>query len=171
MNAGVLTISDGVAAGTRQDTSGPALKTLLESHGWTIARTAVVSDDQAGIEAVLSAWADGGEIDLIVSTGGTGVAPRDHAPEATLAVIERSVPGLQEAMRASGLRSTPHAMLSRGLAGIRGRTLIINLPGSPRGATENLEVVLAVLPHAVGLLREDPGASSSHRVPDHGHRA
>lgn len=171
MNAGVLTISDGVSRGEREDTSGPGLSARLQEKGWTVVRHGVVSDEQADIEATLREWVASAEVDLILTTGGTGVAPRDHAPEATLAVIERPVPGLQEAMRAAGLKSTPHSMLSRGLAGIRGRTLIVNLPGSPRGALENLNVILPVLPHAVGLLRDEPEASKSHRVPDHGHRA
>lgn len=171
MNAGVLTISDGVSRGEREDTSGPGLTTRLQEKGWTVARHGVVSDEQAEIETKLGEWVASGDVDLILTTGGTGVAPRDHAPEATLAVIERQVPGLQEAMRAAGLKSTPHSMLSRGLAGIRGRTLIVNLPGSPRGALENLNVILPVLPHAVGLLRDEPEASKSHRVHDPGHRA
>lgn len=171
MNAGVLTISDGVSRGEREDTSGPGLTTRLQEKGWTVARHGVVSDEQAEIETKLREWVASGDVDLILTTGGTGVAPRDHAPEATLAVIERQVPGLQEAMRAAGLKSTPHSMLSRGLAGIRGRTLIVNLPGSPRGALENLNVILPVLPHAVGLLRDEPEASKSHRVHDPGHRA
>lgn len=171
MKAAVLTISDGVSRGEREDTSGPGLSARLQEKGWTVVRQGLVSDEQAEIEAKLREWAASGEMDLILSTGGTGVAPRDHAPEATLAVIERQVPGLQEAMRAAGLRSTPHSMLSRGLAGILGRTLIVNLPGSPRGALENLNVILPVLPHAVGLLRDEPGASTSHQLPDRASRA
>ncbi len=171
MKAGVMTISDGVSRGEREDTSGPGLRAKLIERGWTVVRQGVVSDEQAEVEAALKEWAASGEMDLILTTGGTGVAPRDHAPEATLAVIDRQVPGLQETMRAAGLRNTPHSMLSRGVAGTRGRTLIVNLPGSPRGASENLDVILPVLPHAVGLLRDEPSARSSHGLPDRGNRA
>lgn len=122
----------------------------------------MVSDDAALIEATLRSWADSGEIDLILTTGGTGFAARDVTPEATLAVIERQAPGLAEVMRSSSLKVTPHAMLSRAVAGIRGRTLILNLPGSPKGAVESLQAVLPALPHAVKLLREDPSASAEH---------
>jgi molybdenum cofactor synthesis domain-containing protein len=106
---------------------------------------------------------DSGEIDVILTTGGTGFSPRDVTPEATEAVIERAAPGLAEAMRQASLRATPHAMLSRATAGIRGQTLIVNLPGSPKAATENLEVIISVLPHAVQLLHNDPGAEAGHQ--------
>jgi molybdenum cofactor synthesis domain-containing protein len=107
-------------------------------------------------------WADSGEVDIILTTGGTGFAPRDITPEATRAVIERDAPGLAETMRAESLKKTPHAMLSRAVAGIRGRTLIVNLPGSPKGALENMQTILPVLPHAVQLLTGDPGSEASH---------
>jgi molybdenum cofactor synthesis domain-containing protein len=159
----ILTISDRAAAGAYEDQSGPALQALVErALEATVVATAIVPDDRARIAAQLSAWADDGEIDIILTTGGTGFTPRDVTPEATREVIEREAPGLAEAMRAASLAITPHAMLSRAVAGIRGRTLIINLPGSPKGATENLRTVLPALPHAVELLRNAPSGEASH---------
>jgi molybdopterin adenylyltransferase len=122
----------------------------------------LLPDDASAIRDLLAQWSDSGEVDVILTTGGTGFAPRDVTPEATRAVIEREAPGLAEAMRAASLKITPHAMLSRIVVGIRKRTLIVNLPGSPKGAVENLQVILTVLPHAVQLLRDDPGSESSH---------
>ena len=119
-------------------------------------------DEQAEIAAKLAHWADALGLDLILTTGGTGFAPRDVTPEATRDVVERETPGLAEAMRAASLRITPHAMLSRGVAGIHGRTLIVNLPGSPKGAVENLATIAPVLPHAIELLRESPEAEQHH---------
>jgi len=159
---GLLTLSDRSSRGERPDASGPALAQLIQTQGWSIARQKLLPDDEAAIRSLLAEWADSGEIDVILTTGGTGFAPRDVTPEATRAVIEREAPGLAEAMRAASLKITPHAMLSRVVAGIRKRTLILNLPGSPKGAIENLQVVLPVLPHAVQLLREDPQSESSH---------
>ncbi|MEW6286761.1 MAG: MogA/MoaB family molybdenum cofactor biosynthesis protein [Chloroflexota bacterium] len=159
---GILTLSDRSSRGERPDASGPALTHLIEAQGWSVARQSLLPDDEPAIRALLAEWADSGEMDVILTTGGTGFAPRDVTPEATRAVIEREAPGLAEAMRAASLKITPHAMLSRVAAGIRKRTLIINLPGSPKGAVENLQVVLPVLPHAVQLLREDPQSESSH---------
>ncbi|MBI4762826.1 MAG: MogA/MoaB family molybdenum cofactor biosynthesis protein [Chloroflexota bacterium] len=159
---GILTLSDRSSRGERPDASGPALAHLIETQGWSVARQSLLPDDESAIRALLAEWADSGEMDVILTTGGTGFAPRDVTPEATRAVIEREAPGLAEAMRAASLKITPHAMLSRVAAGIRKRTLIINLPGSPKGAVENLQVVLPVLPHAVQLLREDPQSESSH---------
>jgi molybdenum cofactor synthesis domain-containing protein len=158
-----LTISDRSAKGERVDTSGPALASRLEEHGWSVDYTAIVPDDLISIRDTLAAWADSGAYDVILTTGGTGFSRRDVTPEATQAVIHRAAPGLAEAMRAASLEITPHAMLSRATAGIRFRTLIVNLPGSPKGAVENLEVVLPVLRHAVDLLQDDPGAESGHR--------
>ncbi len=152
---GILTASDRSARGERADASGPALANLIRDRGWIVSRQAILPDDEAMLRAVLTEWADSGEVDVILTTGGTGFAPRDVTPEATRAVIEREAPGLAEAMRSAGLAKTPHAMLSRAVAGIRGRVLIINLPGSPKGALENLEVVLPALEHAVHLLREE----------------
>lgn len=162
LRVGILTVSDRSARGQRPDASGPALKEKIISLGWLVSETGLVPDDLAAIQAVLAKWADGFALDVILTTGGTGFAPRDITPEATQAVIERPAPGLVEAMRAASLQITPHAMLSRGAAGIRGRTLIVNLPGSPRAALENLDVILPVLPHAIQLLREDENAESGH---------
>jgi len=159
---GILTTSDRSARGEREDASGPALKRLVEEQGWSVTSQSLLPDDQASIRDLLSAWADSAELDVILTTGGTGFSPRDVTPEATKAVIDREAPGLAEAMRAASLKITPHAMLSRVLTGIRKKTLIINLPGSPKGAVENLQVVLPVLPHAIQLLVEDPASESTH---------
>jgi molybdenum cofactor synthesis domain-containing protein len=161
----ILTISDRSSRGERPDASGPALEEAVLARGWQVARRGLIPDDLALLKETLSSWADSGDLDVILTTGGTGFAPRDITPEATLAVVERVAPGLVEAMRAASLRITPHAMLSRAAAGIRGRTLIVNLPGNPKAALENLEVIVPVLPHAVQLLREDPGAEAGHRLP------
>jgi molybdenum cofactor synthesis domain-containing protein len=155
---GILTASDRSARGEREDRSGPALADLVRERKWSVARLVVLPDDQATLAHTMKTWADSGEVDVILVTGGTGFALRDVTPEATRSVIEREAPGLAEAMRAGGLTKTPHAMLSRAVAGIRGRTLIIDLPGSPGGAVESLNVVLPALEHAVRLLRgEDDG--------------
>jgi molybdenum cofactor synthesis domain-containing protein len=128
-----------------------------------VVKQALLPDEEPAIREILISWADSGEIDVILTTGGTGFSPRDVTPEATRAVIEREAPGLAEAMRATSLKVTPHAMLSRIVTGIRRKTLIINLPGSPKGAIENLQVVIPVLPHAVQLLQEDPTSESTHQ--------
>jgi molybdenum cofactor synthesis domain-containing protein len=159
---GILTLSDRSARGERADSSGPALAALVEAGGWSVTRQAILPDDESAIRAMLSEWADSGELNVILTTGGTGFSPRDVTPEATRAVIEREAPGLAEAMRAASLKITPHAMLSRIVTGIRKKTLIINLPGSPKGAVENLQVVMPVLPHALQLLQEDPRSESTH---------
>jgi molybdopterin adenylyltransferase len=153
---GILTVSDKGAAGARQDTAGPALKELLDPQCFAVAAYQIVPDDYGDIVAALVGWSDKEKLDLILTCGGTGPSPRDLTPESTLAVAERLVPGIAEAMRAAGLAKTPHAMLSRGVAVIRGTTLIINLPGSLRGATESLEAVLPALPHALEKLRGSP---------------
>jgi molybdopterin adenylyltransferase len=150
----VLTVSDRSSRGERPDASGPALVALIQSQGWQVAKQEIVPDEIDVIQDALRSWADVGGIDVILTTGGTGFAPRDVTPEATRAVVERLTPGLDEAMRAASLIVTPHAMLSRAISGICKQTLIINLPGSPKGATENLQVVLPALEHAVKLLRE-----------------
>jgi molybdenum cofactor synthesis domain-containing protein len=158
-------VSDRSAKGERDDTSGPGLRVLLEAHGWSIHDAAIVPDEPALVQEKLIEWADSGEVDLILTTGGTGLGPRDQTPEATLAVLEREAPGLAEAIRAAGLQQTPHAMLSRGVAGTRGRTLIVNLAGSPKAAREGLEVVLPALPHAIALLSAKPEGEAGHRPP------
>ncbi len=159
---GILTLSDRSSRGERPDSSGPALARLIEAENWSVAKQALLPDNESAIRAILSEWADGGEVDVILTTGGTGFSPRDVTPEATRAIVDREAPGLAEAMRAASLKITPHAMLSRIVTGIRKRTLIINLPGSPKGAVENLQVVLPVLSHAVQLLQEDPASEASH---------
>lgn len=163
MRIAILTVSDRSFRGERADASGPALVEAVLAQGWQIAATLVVPDDLPQIAAQLTQWADSGKVDVILTTGGTGFSPRDITPEATSAVIQRPAPGLAEAMRQASLRLTPHAMLSRGVAGIRQHTLIVNLPGSPHAAAENLAVILPVLPHAVQLLAEDPQAEQGHR--------
>ena len=159
---GILTLSDRSSRGEREDASGPALARLILTENWSVAKQALLPDTESAIRATLAEWADSGEVDVILTTGGTGFSPRDVTPEATHAVIEREAPGLAEAMRAASLKITPHAMLSRIVTGIRKRTLIVNLPGSPKGAVENLQVILSVLPHAVQLLQEDPASDASH---------
>ena len=159
---GILTVSDRSAHSTRPDLSGPGLVELITAQGWKVERTAVLPDDLPALRETLSAWADAADLDVILTTGGTGFSPRDVTPEATRLVIERETPGLAEAMRLESLKVTPHAMLSRGRAGIRGKVLIVNLPGSPKGALENLQVILPVLPHAVELLHDDPDSERHH---------
>lgn len=159
---GILTLSDRSARGQRADSSGPALANLIQAEGWSVAKQALLPDEESAIRELLISWADSGELDVILTTGGTGFSPRDVTPEATRAVIEREAPGLAEAMRAASLKMTPHAMLSRVVTGIRKKTLIVNLPGSPKGAVENLQVITPVLPHAVQLLHEDPASESTH---------
>lgn len=166
IRCGIITVSDRSSRGERPDASGPALVDLATGQGWQVVDTAVIPDDINLIQQILIDWADSRRMDLVLTTGGTGFAPRDVTPEATLAVITRSAPGLAEAMRADGLRITPHAMLSRAAAGIRGSTLIVNLPGSPKAAVENLQSILQVLPHAVQLLQDSPRAEAGHQKPD-----
>jgi molybdenum cofactor synthesis domain-containing protein len=163
LRIGILTVSDRSSRGERPDASGPALESAVLAQGWVVAQKTIVPDDRVAIQETLAGWADAGQVDVILTTGGTGFSPRDVTPEATLAVVERQAPGIAEAMRLASLQVTPHAMLSRAVAGIRGGTLIVNLPGSPKGALENLEVILPVLPHAVELLKEAPGAEAGHR--------
>ena len=152
--AAVLTLSDQGAAGRREDTSGPAIRERLGEMGLTVSDHAIQPDDPDTTVERLRQWvADG--VSLIVTTGGTGFGPRDHTPEATRRVIERDAPGLAELMRAEGLRKTPMAALSRGLCGIAGRTLIVNLPGSERAVRENLDALAPVLPHALQLIGGD----------------
>ena len=162
MRVAVLTVSDRSFAGERPDSSGPQLAERAQALGAAIVRQAIVPDEPARLEEILISWADSGEVDLILTTGGTGFAPRDRTPEATLRVIDREAPGLAEAMRAVGLRSTAHAMLSRGVTGLRGSCLIVNLPGSPQAAMESLAAIEAVLPHAIALLQDSSAAETGH---------
>jgi molybdenum cofactor synthesis domain-containing protein len=162
IRAGILTISDKASRGERVDTSSAAIAELLSTIDASIQRTEVVPDERDQIAGTLRSWADSDELDLIVTTGGTGLSPRDVTPEATAEVIERPVPGLSELMRAVGVAHTPMAALSRGISGVRRRCLIVNLPGSEKGVHENLTAVIDVLPHAVELLR---GRIADHTSP------
>ncbi len=157
ITVGVLTISDSAAKGKRQDTSGENIRAMLtQLPNAFISAVAIIPDEHEQIAAMLREWSDDKHLNLILTTGGTGLAPRDITPEATKAIIEREAPGIAEALRAISLQYTRSAMLSRGVAGVRGRTLIINLPGSPKAVKECLEYVLPVLPHAINLLTEGP---------------
>lgn len=155
-SVGVLTISDKGSRGERKDESGEAVARLLEEHGYAVARKGVVPDDRTRIAETLMAWVDQEHLPLIVTSGGTGLSPTDVTPQAMREVIDFEVPGMAEAMRCASLQKTPHAMLSRAMAGVRKGSLIINLPGSPRGAIENLSVVLPALEHALEKLAGDP---------------
>jgi molybdenum cofactor synthesis domain-containing protein len=152
---GIITVSDSGSRGEREDTSGAAVRELVVGIGGEVTQYEVIPDDRHVIAAKLGEWADTGGLDLLVTTGGTGLAARDVTPEATMDVAERVAPGIAEAMRAEGMRHTSKAMLSRAVAAVRGRTLIINLPGSEKSVRESLGAVLDVLPHAVDLLRGD----------------
>lgn len=159
--AAILTISDRGFRGEREDKSGPAVQEILAKAGFSIAHFEVLPDDQGMIEKQLRHFADQSLLDLVVTTGGTGLSPQDVTPDATLAVVDRQVPGMGEVMRAASLAKTPHAMLSRAVAGIRGQTLILNLPGSVKGAIENLKVVLPALQHALEKIQGDPSECGS----------
>ncbi len=153
MRVAILTISDSVARGEREDLSGPALVARCRQLGWEISSTIRCSDDSAELRRQLRAITDSGHSDILLTTGGTGLGPRDTTPEATLGIADRTIPGLAEEIRRRGVEKTPTAVLSRGVAVVRHKTIIINLPGSPKGATESLDAIAHLLPHAVEVLR------------------
>jgi molybdopterin adenylyltransferase len=153
MRVAVLTVSDSVSRGIYADRSGPAVAEFCRAQNWTVSATAVLPDDQAKIESQLRAWADSAAFDAILTTGGTGIGPRDVTPEATVAVCSKLIPGLAEEMRRKGFESTARAVLSRSVAGVRAATLIVNLPGSPTGAAESLTTIASLLPHASQIIR------------------
>jgi molybdenum cofactor synthesis domain-containing protein len=153
IQAAVLTISDSASSGTREDRSGPAVRERLEQLGWQVSVAEIIPDVAVEISRRLASLADGGQVSAIFTTGGTGVAARDVTPEATRAVLHREIPGLGEWMRARGRESTPLAVLSRAVAGTRGKVLIVNLPGSPKGAVESLDAIVELVPHVLELLR------------------
>lgn len=159
---GILTISDRSSRGERADLSGPALMEYINGKGWSVHASGLVPDSRDVIARTIIDWCSNREVDVVVTTGGTGFSPRDLTPEATRDVIERDAPGLSDAIRNESIRFTRHAILSRGMAGIRGRTVIINLPGSPAGAVQGLDAVADVLEHAVELLRGDEHAEKGH---------
>jgi molybdopterin adenylyltransferase len=159
IRAAVVTVSDKGHAGEREDASGPLLADLLRKIGVEVARQEIVPDKRAEIARVVIELADEVRVDLVVTTGGTGMAPRDVTPEATLSVVEREAPGLAEVLRFEGYRKTPLAVLSRGVAGVRGRTLIINLPGNPKAVREGMETLAPILPHAIKMVR---GVETDH---------
>lgn len=163
-NVGILTVSDRASSGEYQDQSGPLIADLVARNlGWPITKQSVVNDEIEEISDLLEAWSDAG-LNLILTTGGTGFAPRDVTPEATLKVITKETPGISQALRLESLKITRHAMLSRAVAGIREKTLIINLPGSPRAVKENLEILIPVLPHAMALITGESEAEGGHRT-------
>jgi molybdenum cofactor synthesis domain-containing protein len=151
----IITVSDRGSRGEREDGSGPVIAGMLREMGMDIIGQQIIPDEKEMIRQVLQEWSDGGDANLILTTGGTGVSPRDVTPDATREIIDREIPGMAEAMRRQSAAVTPHAMISRALAGIRGRTLIINLPGSPKAARENLSVLLPALPHAIEKINGD----------------
>jgi molybdopterin adenylyltransferase len=164
-NLGILTISDKGWWGEREDKSGEVIRESLSAIGGQVVKYEIIPDEKAVISGKLVEWADEGSIDVIMTTGGTGLAERDVTPEATLSVVDKVVPGFGEVMRAESFHKTPFAVLSRAVAGVRGRCLIINLPGSPKGVRECLEVILPAIPHAVEIIK---GEVTEHKAPDEG---
>ena len=152
MRVSILTVSDSVSSGKYDDRSGPEVLARCKSLGWEVASSSVLADDRKAIEKFLAETSDSDGADLILTTGGTGVGPRDVTPEATIAISERLIPGFAEQMRAEGLKKTPRAIMSRAVAGIRAQTIIINVPGSPGGAVESVDAIAALLPHAVEVV-------------------
>jgi molybdenum cofactor synthesis domain-containing protein len=155
LRAAILTVSDRGSRGERVDESGPALAAWLAGHDTTVVERAIIADEQVEIEALLRRWCDDGVADLVLTTGGTGLSPRDVTPDATAMVLDRVIPGFAEAMRAASLRKTPRAVLSRAVCGVRGRSLVLNLPGSPGAAVENLSAIWEAVPHAVRKIQGD----------------
>lgn len=155
MKVAILVLSDKGSRGEREDTSGPALEQWLALQGAKVMHVEVIPDEREMIEVKLMGWADSGSLDLLLTCGGTGVSPRDVTPDATMRVVERVIPGFGEEMRRKSLEKTPNALISRAIAGIRGSSLIVNLPGSPKGAIENLEAIWPAIPHAVAKIQGD----------------
>lgn len=153
IKAAILTVSDSCAQGKRTDTSGQTIKQMLEDSEFEVVEKAVVPDDHHAITEALTRYSDQKGIEIVLTTGGTGLGPRDVTPEATMSVCERMAPGLSEILRSEGYKRAPNAVLSRGVAGLRNSTLIINLPGSPKAVRESLEIILNILPHAVQMMR------------------
>jgi molybdopterin adenylyltransferase len=159
LRAKILVLSDLATQGQREDRSGPAVRDVLQSHGWQVTALELLPDEFEQIRNRLEAWTNSDDCDAVFTSGGTGLSPRDVTPEATRSVIEREVPGLAELMRAEGTKSTPLAALSRAVVGVRKRKLIVNLPGSPRGACESLESIIKILPHAIDQIQGRTGHS------------
>jgi molybdopterin adenylyltransferase len=152
MRVKIVIVSDTVSAGSRQDLTGPALRERCEKLRWAAGELSVVADDEHWLARLLTDFADSGEFDLILTAGGTGIGPRDVTPEGTAEILEKQLPGISERMRAEGTKHNPRAVLSRAVAGVRGETLVVNLPGSPRGAVESLDAIADILQHAVDVL-------------------
>jgi molybdopterin adenylyltransferase len=160
ISVGIITVSDKSSRGEREDEGGPAIREIVLAGGAAVGAYAIVPDEQDEVAAQIRSMADERQFDVVLTTGGTGLSPRDVTPQATLSVIDYEVPGLAEVMRAESFKKTPAAALSRAVAGVRGRTLVVNLPGNPKGVRECLEVIMPVLPHAVGTVRGEVGEHS-----------